>query len=228
MKREEMEAALQQEIDTTVVAEKRYEFYIAQIISYTLAYNEHMVSQLINQSFEQNGVLETYKFVLYPLLVRVGLLWRKNSVCPSQEHFLSAIIRQKLYAAIDRCVVPAVKSSWLLFLPEDEDHDIGLLLASYLLRSAGHGVSFLGAKVPFDALRNTIQSIHPEKLLFFMTRIRPVADAQVYIDQLASSFDGTQIFVSGNPKLLTDVVFPDRCLWLKDVRELENIATGGK
>jgi len=130
MGQQDVDAMLQKEFDATVAVENRYEYYISQIIGNGLVYNEQQVNQLIVKSFEQNGILETYKYVLYPLLVRLGLMWRKESLCPSQEHFLSSIIRQKLYAAIDACEIEErSNNSWLLFLPEDEDHDIGLLLA---------------------------------------------------------------------------------------------------
>ncbi|MBV8390882.1 MAG: MerR family transcriptional regulator [Mucilaginibacter sp.] len=227
MGKDEIESVLQREIDMTIVPEKRYEYYIAQIISNSLAYHEQKVMQLITQSFLQNGILETYKFVLYPLLVRVGLLWRNDTVCPSQEHFLSSIIRQKLYAVIDGFETRATaESNWLLFLPEDEDHDIGLLLASYLLRSAGNKVIYLGPKVPFSALSNTVYATHPENLLFFMTRIRPVPDAKEYVDRLARNFPGTQIYLSGNPKVLSEIPLPKGFHWLKDVREFEMIVKG--
>lgn len=138
MSKEETESFLQQEINATVSSENQYEYFIARIISRALSYEEYEVSQLITKSLERHGILNTYKFVMYPLLVRVGLMWRQDSLCPSQEHFLSSVFRQKLYTAIDSCPAPKPGSQkWLLFLPEDEDHEIGLLLANYLLRASG-------------------------------------------------------------------------------------------
>ncbi|MBS1526931.1 MAG: MerR family transcriptional regulator [Bacteroidetes bacterium] len=229
MSKEETESFLQREIDATVSLEHRYEYYITQIISHALAYREHEVNQLISHSFELNGVLSTYKFVMYPLLTRLGLMWQQDSLCPSQEHFLSSIFRQKLYAAIDDCPTAGAGSDkWLLFLPEDEDHELGLLLASYLLRTAGKQVVYLGAKVPLVALKNTAGSTKPGKILFFMTRIRPIDDAQVYINELADNFTDQELFVSGNPKLLTQLQLPRRICWLRDIPEFENIMKSGK
>ncbi len=224
MGKEETAAFLQQEIDLTIAQGSRYEYYITQIINNSLEYDEHHVNLLITNSFEQNGVLETYKFVLYPLLVRLGLMWRNESLCPSQEHFLSSIIRQKLFVAIDSCSGSKDPSnSWLLFLPEDEDHDIGLLLASYLLRSSGNRVIYLGPKVPLFALSNTDGATNPVNMLFFMTRARPANAAQDYIDQLARNFPEKQIYISGNQRLLAELKFPERVKWLHDIRDFENV-----
>lgn len=224
MSKEETESFLQQEIDATISRENQYEYYISQIISKAMVYEEHGVTQLITQSFERNGILNTYKFVMYPLLVRLGLMWRQDSLCPSQEHFLSSVFRQKLYAAIDNCR-PSKKGSqkWLLFLPEDEDHDIGLLLASYLLRAAGKHVIYLGAKVPLFALKNTVESTGPEKLLFFMTRARPVSDAQKYLTDITEHFPDQQIYLSGNPKVLGELNFKEDTCWLRGLSDFENI-----
>ncbi len=220
----EVDAMLQKEFDATVAVENRYEYYISQIISNGLIYNEQHVNHLIAKSFDQNGILETYKYVLYPLLVRLGLMWRKESLCPSQEHFLSSIIRQKLYAAIDACEIEErSNSSWLLFLPEDEDHDIGLLLASYLLKSAGNKVIYLGPKVPFFALQSAFEATKPTNLFFFMTRVRPVSEACEYLTNLVESFPQTKIFASGNPRLLSELNYPEQVKWLKNVHDFENI-----
>ena len=220
----EVDAMLQKEFDATIAVENRYEYYISRIISNGLVYNEQQVNQLIVKSFEQNGILETYKYVLYPLLVRLGLMWRKASLCPSQEHFLSSIIRQKLYAAIDACEIEEPSnSSWLLFLPEDEDHDIGLLLASFLLRSAGNKVIYLGPKVPLFALQSTYEATEPSNLFFFMTRVRPVNEAREYLTNLAETFPAASIFASGNPRLLSELNYPGQVKWLKDVHDFENV-----
>jgi len=224
MGKDETASFLQQEIDSSITRKDKYEYYITQIINSGLNFNEHRINRLIDGSFEQNGVLETYKFVLYPVLVRMGLMWRKESLCPSQEHFISAIIKQKIFTAIDQVNTnEASTSSWLLFLPDDEDHDIGLLLASYILRSLAHKVIYLGSKVPVSSLANAIDSTKPANLLFFITRIRPVKNAQEYIDNLSSSFKEQQIYLSGNHLVLGDLNFPERVKWLKDINDLENI-----
>jgi DNA-binding transcriptional MerR regulator len=224
MSPEETRSFLQKEIDASLSPENQYEYFISQIISHGMVYDEHEVNQLITQSFDRNGVLSTYKFVMYPLLTRLGLMWRKDSLCPSQEHFLSSIFRQKLYTAIDGCLPAKLDSNkWILFLPEDEDHDIGLLLASYLLKEAGARVIYLGAKVPEYALKNTIQSTDPENLLFFMTRVRPVSDAQRFVDTLAKDYPGKKIFLSGNPKVLSEVRLPAKVNWLQGLSDFEEV-----
>ncbi|MET3499913.1 DNA-binding transcriptional MerR regulator [Mucilaginibacter rubeus] len=225
LSREEMNKLLQTEIDKTRPARHKHEYFISQIISNALIFHEYAVNELITKSFEQNGVLGTYKFVIYPMLVRAGLMWLNNSLCPSQEHFLSSIIRQKLFSAINDCMEQQQNSKplWLLFLPEDEDHDIGLLLASYMLRTAGYRVIYLGPQVPMSALNHALESTQPHNLLFFMTRVRPIANAQAYIDQLASTFKSVKIYLSGNKQVINSVHFPKNVYWLETLPDFEQI-----
>lgn len=227
MSKEETEGFLQRKIDENISSENRFEYFITQIISKGLEYNENEVNALISQSFQKNGILETYKFVLYPLLVRLGLMWQRESLCPSQEHFLSSIFRQKMFSAIDRIAPGATSAdSWLLFLPEDEDHELGLLLANYMLKASNNNVVYLGPKVPLFALKNTIAAVRPKNLLYFMTRVRPINDAQAYVEQLANSFPEQQIYVSGNPRVLSELELPQKVKWLRELKNFEKIIAG--
>jgi len=224
---EDMAKYLNKEISAALPAEHRYEYFISQIINNALVFDEEAVNTLIAKSFRLNGVVDTYKYVIYPILVRVGMMWLTESLCPAQEHFLSSIIRQKLFAAIDSVSEPKQNANarWLLYLPEDEDHDIGLLLASYLLRTAGFRVIYLGAKVPLSAVANTVSVTQPENLLFFMTRARPVDDAQAYIDGLAEKFPQLRIYCSGNRRLLSGIACPQNAIWLETLPDFEQLLT---
>lgn len=222
---EDMSKLLQHDIDRESSAEHRYEFFISQIINNSLIYNERKISSLIATSIEQNGLLDTYKLVIYPILVRMGLMWLNGGLCPSQEHFLSQIIRQKIFAAIDNSNVRQTPDTmrWLLFLPEDEDHDIGLLLASYLLRANGHEVIYLGPRVPLSSIINTARATEPQNLLFFITRIRPVVNAQAYMDELSIEFPAVNIYVSGNKKVLTEIKYPANLKWMESPNAFERV-----
>lgn len=220
----EMYNLLQKEIDKTISSDKQFEYYISQIISNGFIYNEQKVDRLISQCLATHGVLKTYKNVIYFLLVRLGLMWRKDSICPSQEHFLSSLIRQKLFSSINE-LPPVVdpKSTWLLFLPEDEDHDIGLLLANYLLRAAGHRVIYLGAKVPLNAVNNAWKACKPDNVLLFITRSYPLKDAESYLDQLSIALDKVPTYLSGNSKLIASLKLKENITWLQNIQEFENV-----
>ena len=220
----EIDVMLKEDMDSTVSPDIKYEYYISQLLRFGIAYEEIEFDQLINRCIQEFGMINTYKSVIYPLLVRLGLMWRRDHICPAQEHFLSNIIRQKIYVAINELPITLEPSAnWLLFLPEDEDHDIGLLFASYLLRLQGQGVVYLGAKVPFDALEHVIANSRVDHILLFMTRSRPISDANDYLDSLSNEYKNINIHIAGNTKLIGDLSLAGNVSWLRNIEDFETI-----
>jgi len=98
------------------------------------------------------GFEQTVMNIFYPFFRKVGILWQAGAINPAQEHFISNLIRQKLIVAIDSqgMMVKQGARKFLLFLPEGELHELGLLFYSYLIQKAGHKVIYLGQSVPLD------------------------------------------------------------------------------
>ena len=66
------------------------------------------------------------------------MLWQTNTISPSHEHFLTVHIKQKILVHIERLQStdprPSTKTV-VLFLPENETHDLGLLFINYEQKS---------------------------------------------------------------------------------------------
>ena len=62
------------------------------------------------------------------------MLWLTNAICPANEHFMSNLLRQMLYAEIHQAEVPETgdEEVLVLYLPEREIHDISLLFVHQL------------------------------------------------------------------------------------------------
>ena len=98
---------------------------------------------------KEHGFRDLMERLYVPLLEHIGLLWQSNAICPAQEHFISNLVRQKLIAAIDglKTVIQPGEVCNVLYLPENEIHELGLLYLQYLLRAKGEHVVFLGQSV---------------------------------------------------------------------------------
>ncbi|WP_406826644.1 MerR family transcriptional regulator [Pedobacter sp. KACC 23697] len=198
------------------------DYYVTQLIRYGLAFNEQSFSQLIDQGIDQFGFADCYRKIIYPLLLRLGLMWRKDDICPAHEHFLSNIIRQKIFTHINNLQLEEDSGqSWLLFLPEDEDHDIGLLFASYMLRIQHHHVIFLGSKVPLDSIKRVFSTLNVDHVLLFMIKSRLAPVAQQYINQLSEICSTTQIHLAGNSEVIGKLNQIDHINWIKNIDEFE-------
>jgi len=99
---------------------------------------------------------EIFKDVFIPFLEQIGILWQTNTITPSHEHFISNLIRQKVYSNLEKLqsVKPFNKEKvFILFLPENEIHDLGILFTNYELLTLGYKVIFLGHTIPLENLK---------------------------------------------------------------------------
>jgi DNA-binding transcriptional MerR regulator len=197
------------------------EYFIAQLIAASVSLDEPYFEKIFSNCVEKMGMKYTYTTVLYPMLIRTGLMWVCGMFSPAYEHFSTNIIKQKLYTAIDSMPPATSNESWLLFLPEDEFHEIGLLFSSYLIKLSGKKVIFLGGNIPSETLMNLSDEINPTHLLFFLVHNNNIEDLKEYINNLTNKFNKTQIHISGNEKLMTQLK-PDMDFnWINSVEDLE-------
>ena len=219
---EEMDRLLGKQLDQLISKNEQIEYYISQLLNFGLSYQEYEFDALISECVENHGIIITYKDVIHPLLVRLGLMWRRDHICPAQEHFISNILRQKIYKAIDELPVKLDSdATWLLFLPEDEGHDIGLLYANYLLKAAGKKVIFLGGRVPMDSLKDAMEHNAIDHILLFMVRSRPINEANAYLEEISDLYQKTEIHLAGNYKLISELQLAQNVHWFQSIEEFE-------
>lgn len=193
-----------------------YETYTGQLITSGLEFDETTFNQVFSNALLRYGLQTCYTKILIPLMNRVGMFWCTNHMNPAQEHFVSSLVKQKLQAVIDS-LPPATNSQkpCLLFLPQNEDHEIGLLMSKYILRNNGINVIYLGPRVPFDNLKSTVQQTDPGQMLFFIVQMHPLEQLQDYLDLISKEFTDIRLFVSGFPYILSNLDIPDNILWIK-------------
>lgn len=162
--------------------------------------NEQKFEKQLARLVIQIGFDETITKVIYPFLHKVGVLWQTGNINPAQEHFISNLIRQKLFVAIDSVITDDTpdKKNFILFLPEGELHDIGLLYFAYLIKKAGHQIIYLGQTVPFNDLIE-VNKVHPSQYLFTAFTTPLSYDNMIaYLKSLSEAFPQHRIFVLTN------------------------------
>jgi MerR family transcriptional regulator, light-induced transcriptional regulator len=102
---------------------------------------------------------EIFTNYFVPFLGDIGLLWQSGSINPTHEHFISNIIRQKILLESYHLQLKEVRKNdklFVLFLPDEEIHDLGLTYLQYEVLKAGYKSIMLGASVPIDSLQRFI------------------------------------------------------------------------
>ncbi len=193
---------IHEEIDRIIAeslqTDQHVEAWINQAVIAIAAYDSAAFHKLFADALQRLGMAATYEKILYPLLVRTGLMWTKDALLPAQEHFLSNLIRQKLFTAIDGLPVPENSDQrWLLFLHEEEEHEIGLLFAYYMLTRAGKRAVYLGSRVPYPDLQAVANNISPTHIYTFFVGNQPENRGRELLSQLAHDFPNCRICFSG-------------------------------
>lgn len=128
-----------------------------------------------------NGLIKTRSFkelfyqVFLPLLSEVGMLWQTDTISPAHEHFLTSLIRQKLLVNTELLQAQNKiehKDAFVLFLPDNEIHELGLMFVNYELVAKGHRSIFLGASVPIASLTDVLAYYEKVTFISYFT-IRP-------------------------------------------------------
>lgn len=175
------------------------EYYINEIIVSALTFNSIKFDSVYNEGVKEFGLLKFYKEVILQTMHKIGILWLTNRVAPSQEHFLSEHIKQKIAVATDsKFSKDNTGPSWLLFLPEGEFHEIGLLFAKFLLVQHGYNVIFLGPNVPYGSLVQVSQNIKIDNTLLFCVANSSKNNLDFTIKYLESNFKNTSHYIISN------------------------------
>lgn len=210
------------EIVTSIVANPNKEpgtilALINKLISCGLCLDIQGFESVFRKVRKEFNTEDTYTKVLQPMLVKVGLLWSNSKMSPAQEHFLSNLVRQKLIAAIDTLPLPINdEKRWLLFLPPDEYHEIGLLYAHFLLRKYNNSVLYLGSNVPLKDLEVVMENYKPTHSLFFVIKNMTLRNGQKCIDVIRESLPDVKLLVSGNSTYLDKLELPESYIRLND------------
>ncbi|GAA4281269.1 MerR family transcriptional regulator [Gaetbulibacter aestuarii] len=158
--------------------------------------------------------------VFLPLLNEIGLLWQTNTITPAHEHFVSVHIKQKILLNIERIqsLEPKPESkTCILFLPDHEIHDIGLLFLNYELRSKGYHTIFLGSSVPMDSLVDLHEFFNEITFISYFTVYPEVEKIPEYI----AEFDST-LLLKENTKFM---ILGPKLAEVKDLKLPKNVAT---
>jgi DNA-binding transcriptional MerR regulator len=190
--------------------------------------NEQAFEKLLSTAFLQMGIEKAMIQVVFPFFRAIGVMWQTGSINPAHEHFITNIIRQKLIVAIDGQYVrmDGWGKKYMLFLPEGEFHEIGLLFANYVIRARGHQVVYIGANVPYLDLKVVYDVYQPECMLTILTSPLVQVSAQKYLNDLHHDFPNCTILTSGM-LLLNDkqLVVPPNVKLMSDFKEMLSIVS---
>jgi DNA-binding transcriptional MerR regulator len=206
----------------TIQKNSSYEDQINALTVSMIDLEEDQFERIMSSNILQYGFEKTMIHIIYPFLTRIGTLWMTASINPAQEHFISNLIRQKIIVAIDGYFEPnrINPKKFMLFLPEGELHEIALLFASYLAKSRGNKVIYLGQSLPLHDVIE-VNKIHHVDYIFCIITSTPSSDqVQNYVNSLSASFPEAHILLSGYQVVGQDIQTPNNVTIMTTINQM--------
>jgi DNA-binding transcriptional MerR regulator len=220
---------LMQEVLKLSQEKSDYENQLQALTLTMLELNEAAFEQLLNKSILQMGLEKTMMNLIFPFFRTIGIMWQTGSINPAHEHFITNIVRQKLIVAIDgqQNLSDIWSKKFMLFLPEGEFHEIGLLFANYAIRARGGRVVYIGANVPFNDLSTVYRVYSPDYLFTVITApLLGGESGSTYLDKLSKSFPESVIYATGGTLTNdSDLIVPVNVRIIADLKEMLSIVS---
>ncbi len=160
--------------------------------------NMEQFEKILTGHISAQGIERTVMQILFPFLEKIGILWQTGHINPAQEHLVTNIIRQKLIVAIETTVSHVqLDKNFLLFLPEGEHHELGLLFVYYLLKSRGAKTIYLGTNVPLTDAEFVIRLKKPDTIFIHLTATCPHFQFDKFLRNAGQHFHNTRTIISG-------------------------------
>ena len=178
--------------------EAQQERIVNELVESMIDVNLEKLEQILDSYIQSKGIERAITQIIFPFMEKVGILWVTNHINPAQEHIVTNIIRQKLIVGIDSVVSEIkVNKSVLLFLPEGEFHELGVLFVNYLLKSKGVSTIYLGANVPLRDVEYLVKLKKPSYIYSHLTSVGKSFNFDKFLLNLTKKFADTPIVLSG-------------------------------
>lgn len=151
-------------------------------------FDQNLFIKTLEDLLKEQPFDAVFNSILVHLMNDLGVLWLTNTISPAHEHFLTSLIKQKIHSLSQSLNHNAIKNpskTFVLFLPDDEIHELGLLYLNYELMAKGYKTIYLGPSVPIKSLESLHALETPLHFISYFT-VEPTSDD---IDAYLCSFE---------------------------------------
>ena len=171
---------------------------INELIQFMVDLDMDRFEGLLDNYILAKGIDKTITQVIFPLLEKIGILWLTNHINPAQEHLVTNIMRQKLIVGIESAFTHfSINKTVLLFLPEGEHHELGLLYTYYLLKNRGVKVIYIGANVPIKDVEYVAKIKKPDYLYTHLTSVAGNFNFEKFLNLAQPRLQAFPLIISG-------------------------------
>jgi len=157
-------------------------------------FDQNLFSKTYASLLSKKTFREVFHEVFIPLLQELGLLWQTDTISPSHEHFITNLIKQKIYTETEKLQANSPTNNskvFALFLPENEIHELGLLYINYEIVNKGYKSIYLGPTMPVESLTDLLKYYDSLHFISYMTVSPTKEKLKKYIKEFVAILDKT-------------------------------------
>lgn len=172
-------------------------------------FDQELFSNTYNWLLEEKSFKEVFYQVFIPLMEEIGLLWQTDTISPAHEHFISCLIVKKILVNIEKIEIEKpidTSKVFVLSLPLNEIHQLGLMYLHYEIVLKGYKVIYLGENLPIENLKDLKKHYSSIVFLSYFT-IQPERDSiNDYVAAMGTELlgDGSQVWLIGKMTVYID------------------------
>jgi DNA-binding transcriptional MerR regulator len=173
-------------------------------------FDQNRFAQTFNSLLADYSFRDIFKDYFIPLLNELGLLWQTDTITPAHEHFITGLIKQKIQVNIEKLQLnepTKTDKTFVLYLPEGEIHEIGLLYLNYEIILHGYKSIYLGQSIPMDNLGELIGFVDNICFVSYFTVAPDKDEIGKYIEELSQTISkqiDTKVLLLGRQTQLLD------------------------
>ncbi len=164
-----------------------------------------LFNETYNELSKTKSFSQIFIEVYIPFLHEIGMLWQTSAIKPIHEHFISHLIFQKLIENISLIQTEKklsdYKNTVVLFLPENEPHEISLMFINYQLINKGYRTIYLGSNVSFSELLEINKFYENIQYVSYFTVTPFVDELDLYLSKFEIDIlrdNSSKLYISGN------------------------------
>ena len=150
-------------------------------------FNQSLFLSTYNQLILEKSFKEIFNEIFIPLLNEIGILWQTNTITPAHEHFISCLIRQKLQLNIENLLSTErsdKQKTFILYLPENESNDLGLMYLNYEILLNGYQTVYLGSGVSTENLKSISKNFDNAVYVSYLSTVPEKDEINNYLSDL--------------------------------------------
>jgi MerR family transcriptional regulator, light-induced transcriptional regulator len=171
-----------------IISEKNAKIHAIKSFKLAMMNFDHtMFFNTYNDLLKDKTFREVFNDVFIPLMEELGYLWQTDTISPAHEHFITYLIKQKLLSLTEQIQSRAATKTdrvYVLYLPLNEIHELGLMYLNYEFLENGYHTIYLGESVPLESLVDIKNYFDNITFVSYLTVEPTVENLPAYIQKI--------------------------------------------